>query len=148
MQPTVIKGIVHHKIVFLSLYLLTYILSQTCINFFILLNINSILKKVENQTVSGPQWLTQYFFFSIKVNVDQQQFGFPPSSKYLLLYSAQDIFAILPTPTLTVRMCLFTRIIRDPASPTEEVSTRFLNESLQIAFSNNVLMSTFQDECG
>ncbi len=31
-------------------------------SFFLLLNINDILKKVENHTVSGPQWLTQYFF--------------------------------------------------------------------------------------
>ncbi len=41
-------------------------------SFFLLLNINFIWKKVENQTVAGPQWLTQYFFISIKVNVDQQ----------------------------------------------------------------------------
>ncbi len=38
MQPTVIKGIVHPKILFLSLYLLTHMLSQTCINVFIVLN--------------------------------------------------------------------------------------------------------------
>ncbi len=30
------------------------------------------------------------FFISIKVNVDQQLFGFPPSSKYLILCSAQE----------------------------------------------------------
>ncbi len=34
---------------------------------------------------------------------------------------------------------MFTRIIHDPASPTE-VSIRFLYESLQIAFPNNVLV--------
>ncbi len=38
---------------------------------------------------------------------------------------------------------MFARIIRDPASPTEEVSIRFFNESLQITFPNNVLVSKF-----
>ncbi len=37
---------------------------------------------------------------------------------------------------------MFVRIIRDPASPTEEVSIRFFNESLQITFPNNVLASS------
>ncbi len=35
---------------------------------------------------------------------------------------------------------MFTRIIRDPASATEEVSITFFYESLQIAFPNNVLV--------
>ncbi len=41
-------------------------------------NINAILKNVENQLLvySVP--------YTIKVNVDQQLFDFPPSSKYLL----------------------------------------------------------------
>ncbi len=30
------------------------------------------------------------FFYFIKVNMDQQLFGFPPSSKYLILCSAQE----------------------------------------------------------
>ncbi len=54
MLPTVIKGMVHPKIVFLSLYLLTHTLSHTCINFFLVLNTKYILKNVENQTVAGP----------------------------------------------------------------------------------------------
>ncbi len=41
---------------------------------------------------------------------------------------------------------MFVQIIHDP--PTEEVSIMFCNESLQIAFPNNVLVSKFQDECG
>ncbi len=45
-------------------------------------------------------------------------------------------------------MRLFVRINRDPVSPTEEVSIRVFNESLQIAFPNNVLISKFHDECG
>ncbi len=45
-------------------------------------------------------------------------------------------------------MRLFAQIIRDPASPTEEVSLRVFNESLQMAFPNNVLISKFHDECG
>ncbi len=37
------------------------------------------------------------------------------------------------------------QIIRDPASPTEEVSIMiFFNESLQITFPNNVLVSQFR----
>ncbi len=43
-----------------------------------MLNINVILKKVENQT------LFHNVPFTVKVNVDQQLSGFPPSSKYLL----------------------------------------------------------------
>ncbi len=38
------------------------------------------------------------------------------------------------------------RIIRDPASSTEEVSIRFFYESFQIAFPNNVLVSKFHGE--
>ncbi len=45
-------------------------------------------------------------------------------------------------------MRLFARIIRDPASPTEEVSIGFFYESLQIAFPNNMLFSKFHDESG
>ncbi len=55
MQPTVIKGIVYPRIVFLSLYLLIHILSQTCINLFLVLNTKEgILKNVGSQTVAGP----------------------------------------------------------------------------------------------
>ncbi len=51
MQPTLIKGIVHPKIVFLSLFTL----SQTCIRFFLVLNTkDDILKDVGKQTVAGP----------------------------------------------------------------------------------------------
>ncbi len=39
---------------------------------------------------------------------------------------------------------MFTQIIRDPASPTEEVSIRVFYECLQIAFPNNVLVSQFR----
>ncbi len=42
---------------------------------------------------------------------------------------------------------MFTRIIRDPASPTEEVSIRGFYESLQIAFPNNELVSQFHGWC-
>ncbi len=46
-----------------------------------------------------------------------------------------------------VNASMFARIICDPASPPEKVSTRFFNEYLQIAFPNNVLISKFHDEC-
>ncbi len=48
-------------------------------------------------------------------------------------------------PSIYLNASMFVRIIRDPASPREEVSTRFFKESLQSAFPNNVLISKFQD---
>ncbi len=39
---------------------------------------------------------------------------------------------------------MFTQIIRDPPSPTEEVSISFFYESLQIASPNNVLVRQFR----
>ncbi len=49
-----------------------------------------------------------------------------------------------PIP-ICLNVFMFARIIRDPASSTEEVSIRVFYESLQIAFPNNVLVSKF---CG
>ncbi len=49
---------------------------------------------------------------------------------------------------LFMNASIFTQRIRDLASPPEEVSVRFFNESLQIAFPNNVLVSKFHDERG
>ncbi len=60
-------------------YFYSFIYTKVVLNLsFLLLNINAILKKVENQTVAGPQCSL------LSVKVDQQLFGFPPSSKYLL----------------------------------------------------------------
>ncbi len=54
MQPTVVKGIVHPTIYFCH-YLLTDMLSQTCINLFLVANTKEdISKNVGNQTVAGP----------------------------------------------------------------------------------------------
>ncbi len=50
-------------------------------------------------------------------------------------------------PPIYLNVSMFTQIICDPASPTEKVSIRVFNESLQIAFPNNVLVSKFHDEC-
>ncbi len=47
-------------------------------------------------------------------------------------------------PDLCLNAFMFARIIRDPASSTEEVSIRFFYESLQITFPNNVLVSQFR----
>ncbi len=44
-------------------------------------------------------------------------------------------------PSIYINVFMFTWIIRDPASSTEEVNIRFFYESLQIAFPNNVLVS-------
>ncbi len=65
------------------------------------------------------------------------------SSRHLL-----PLFVKGTRPPIYLHASIFARIIRDPASPTEEVSVRFFNESLQIAFPNNVLVSKFHDECG
>ncbi len=59
-------------------YFYTIIYSEVVLNqisFFLLLNVNAILRNKENQTVAGPQWLP--YFPYIKVNVDQQIFGYP-----------------------------------------------------------------------
>ncbi len=57
--------------------------------------------------------------------------------------SAEEDYAT----SIYLNASMFTQIIRDPASPTEEVSTRFFLLILQTAFPNNVLVSKFQDEC-
>ncbi len=56
-------------------------LSQTCINFFLVLNTKGILKNVGNQTVAGPHWLWKKEINNMEVTDDQQLSGFPHSSK-------------------------------------------------------------------
>ncbi len=51
-------------------------------------------------------------------------------------------------PLIYLNASMLAQIIRDTASSTEEVSKVFLNESLQTAFPNNVLISKFHDELG
>ncbi len=46
-------------------------------------------------------------------------------------------------PPIYLNASMFTQIICDPASLTEEVSIRFFYQSLPINFPNNVLVSTF-----
>ncbi len=60
-------------------------------------------------------------------------------------YGPGSGFSFEPVQTSNLNAFMFVKIIRDPVSPTEEVSIRFLYESLQITFSNNVLVSKF---CG
>ncbi len=61
-----IKGIIHPRIkigeCFIFIPSFTHSKFVLNLSFLLLLNINAILKKVENQTVSGPQWLPYYFF--------------------------------------------------------------------------------------
>ncbi len=45
-------------------------------------------------------------------------------------------------PPIYLNVFMLAQIIRDPASLTEKVSIRFFYESLQIAFPNNVLVSS------
>ncbi len=47
-------------------------------------------------------------------------------------------------PPIYLNAFMFVQILRDPASPTEELSIRFFYESLQITFPNNVLVSKFR----
>ncbi len=49
------------------------------------------MKKVENQKLLVHSDFHITFFPTIKVNVDQQRFGFPHSSKYLILCLALEI---------------------------------------------------------
>ncbi len=52
-------------------------------------------------------------------------------------------------PSIYVNVSMYARIIRDPVSSTSTSEYKvFLNESLQIDFPNNVLISQFHDECG
>ncbi len=77
MQPTVIKGIVHPKIEFLSIFTDRNIY---LINFFIVLKAKEdIIKNVGNQKFAGPHWWKDKN--TMKVAVDQKLFGFPRSLK-------------------------------------------------------------------
>ncbi len=51
-----------------------------------------------------------------------------------------NVYTYIP---ICLNASMFARIIRDPASSTEEVSIRVFYEPLQIAFPNNVLVSQF-----
>ncbi len=77
-------------------YLYTFIYSNVVLNlsFLLLLIINAILKKVENQTVAGPHC-------SLLSMWPKKLFGYPHSSKYLLTDvnvcgTVQDIDTAVP----------------------------------------------------
>ncbi len=58
--------------------------------------INAILMKVENKQLLVQQWLT--FFPTVKVNVNQQLFGYWESSKCIILCaSLYTINSIVPS---------------------------------------------------
>ncbi len=67
----------------------------------VVLNLNVFLSSAEHKCYfeeggkPNSCWSTVtsivFFFSTIKVNVDQQLFGYPHSSKYLILGSAQEI---------------------------------------------------------
>ncbi len=63
-------------------------------------------------------------------------------------HSGLHLFLKGMSPLIYLNASMFAQIIRDPASPTEEVSIRVFNESLHIAFPNNVIVSKFHNECG
>ncbi len=66
------------------------------------------------------------------------------------IWAAEDrvLMFVFEGNAIYINASMFGRIIRDPASPPEEVSIKEQNESLQTAFPNNVLISKFNDECG
>ncbi len=57
------------------------------LSFFLLLNVNAILRNKENQLLTLGDF---HIFPTIKVNVDQQLFGYPDSPEYIILCSAQE----------------------------------------------------------
>ncbi len=79
---------------FIMFYIYTIIYSK------LVLNLNEFLSSAEHKYYFEERgkpnrcWSSVtsiVFFYSIKVNVDQQLFGFPRSSKYLILCSAQEM---------------------------------------------------------
>ncbi len=79
------NGIAHPKNNF-GHYLLTHMLSQTCINLFLVLNTKyDISKNVGNQTVAGPHLIVAKNH--IEVTVDQQLFGFTHFFKIAFMFS-------------------------------------------------------------
>ncbi len=61
--------------------------------------------------------------------------------RHLSSWSGLCLFLKRMWPLIYLNASMFAWIIRDPASPTEEVTIRVFNESLQITFPNNVLIS-------
>ncbi len=92
-----VKGIVHPKIKIMPsvcpfchgvyFYTITYSKVFLNLNFFLLLNVNAILWNKENQLLTLGDF---HIFPTIKVNVDQQLFGYPDSPEYIILCSAQE----------------------------------------------------------
>ncbi len=66
-----------------------------------------------------------------------------PKSLFMRLKCDSSPSRRLEFPSL-LNASMFTQIIRDPASSTEEESIRVFYESLQIAFPNNLLVSQFR----
>ena len=94
-----VKGIVHPKIKILSIMSWCFIFIPPFTHSKVVLNLNEFLSSAEHKRYSEERgkpnscWSTVasiVFFATIKFNVDQQLFGYPHSSKYLLLCSAQE----------------------------------------------------------
>ncbi len=67
-----------------------------------------------------------------------------PTSEPLKTQRINVTFIFEGNVPIYINASMFTQVIRDPASSTEEVRIRVLYESLQIAFPNNVLVSQFR----
>ncbi len=120
--------------------------SQTALVSYLRPTLSELLSVVsppeQMQTRMTPKWLR---CFVVGCNNEH-------SSRHLLT-SSERLKRITfcfegKAPSIYLNASMFARIIRDPASSTEVVSTRFLKESLRIAFPNNVLINKFQNECG
>ncbi len=90
-------------------------------------------------------WLSDWGVLLLDVIMNIAVVIYSPTSEPLKTQRINVTFALkgMCRSPIYINASMFARIIRDPASSTEEVSIRFFYESLQIAFPNNVLVSQF-----
>ncbi len=93
------------------------------------------------------EWLLRLMCFVVGCNNEHRSSHLLPSSERLKRINVTFGFEG-NAPLIYLNVSMFARIIRDPASSTEEVSTRFFKWIFVTRPPNNVLISQFHDECG